>query len=227
MTTTSYFTISLLGLALVLKTIYSYIAKEKPEQKSVINLVLFFPDKEFPCNKVVHGIAKSVSGRITCNNPSCRKLHGREGESPSSLIKFLNYLTSAKHSVDLCIYLFTQTVLAEVLRDLHKSGVKVRIITDCSENDASASQLDRLRKCGIEIKSNRRGTGALMHHKFVIVDNQLLLSGSFNWTSKAVVSNYEAVLVSSEISLVEPFRRTFDIMWDEFNIHSPRVREFA
>lgn len=77
-----------------------------------------------------------------------------------------------------------------------------------------------LKEAGIEIKSNKKGTGALMHHKFLIIDDSLLLSGSFNWTSKAVVSNYEAVTVTSDRSLVEPFISQFDQLWDEFNAHA-------
>lgn len=220
-----YISCSVIGLALLGKLTYSYIIyrNTKPVVETV-NRVLFFPDKEFPCNKVVHGIVKNPPETRVCRNPSCRRLHGRDNESPSSLIQFLNYLASAKCTVDLCIYMFTQSILAEVLHDLHKTNVRVRIITDSSEDDAHTSQVDYLRKSGIEIKSNRRGTGALMHHKFVVVDGQLLLSGSFNWTNKAVVSNYEAVLVSSEKCLVEPFSEKFEEMWSQFGYHLKRNR---
>lgn len=95
----------------------------------------------------------------------------------------------------------------------------MRVITDGSEDEAYSSQVESLRKQGIVIKSNRRETGALMHHKFVIIDGTILLTGSFNWTNKAVTSNYEAVIVTSNQSFVEPFKRTFEEMWSEFGIH--------
>lgn len=215
-----------LGSALAIKTAHHFISKWMSSKQETINRVLFFPDKEFPCTKVVHGMAKLDETLRVCRNQSCRKLHGRPHESPSSLIEFMNYLASAKHSVDLCIYIFTQTILAELLTDLHKSGVCIRIITDSCEDDAAASQVNRLRETGIEVKSNKRGTGALMHHKFVVVDGNLLLSGSFNWTNKAVVSNYEAVLVSTEPKLVEPFQRVFLEMWKNFKTYSPIGRRF-
>lgn len=216
--------LSILGLGLVGKALHYYLKlRQKSTQKRDINEVLFFPDKEYPCNKITQFMPIDETGRRRqCDNPACRKLHGRENEPNSSMIKFLDYLSNAKFKVDLCIYMFTQSTLARLLRDLHKANIKVRIITDGSEDEATGSQVDRLRDIGIEIKSNKRGTGALMHHKFVIIDEDILLSGSFNWTNKAVVSNYEAVLVTSTRSLVLPFVEKFDEMWLKFDQHPKR-----
>lgn len=142
------------------------------------------------------------------------------------MFKFLTYLSRAKFKVDLCIYMFTQSTLANLLNELHRANIQVRIITDGAEDEATGSQVERLRKTGIEIKSNKRGTGALMHHKFVIIDEDILLSGSFNWTNKAVVSNYEAVLVTSAESLVKPFVRQFNEMWSQFGQHPRKIETF-
>lgn len=218
---------ALLGLAIFGKTIHFLIVKrqdnldEDPKSEHV-NEVLFFPDSAHPCPKLIKGIASSPRGarKILCDNMSCRKLHNRPNERSSSMIRFLEYLCSAKQSVDLCIYLFTQKSLGDVLYDLHKTGhVTIRIITDASEDDAGSTQIERLSSNGIAVKSNRRGTGALMHHKFVIIDGKILLSGSFNWTNKAIVNNYEAVQVTSEPKLVRPFREQFEQMWANFRPH--------
>lgn len=215
-----------LGLGLVGQVVLLYRItrrsnrKPKIKQPSSINEVLFFPDAEFPCRQVTNRMASCPAEQRICHSPSCRKLHGRIGESHSSMIKFLNYLASATKSVDLCIYVFTQVTMAEILLDLHERNVRVRIITDGSEDEADGSQTEKLRKAGIEIKSNKRGTGALMHHKFVVIDELVLLSGSFNWTSKAVVSNYEAVLVTSNPNIVVPFNHKFNEMWSAFGSHT-------
>lgn len=183
-----------------------------------VNEVLFFPDREFPCDKMMRQLSIPSEKRQNCTNRSCRKLHNRDDES-SSLLKFLDYLASAKNSIDLCIYIFTQPQLANLLKDLASKGIRVRIITDATEHEAFSSQIERVRDSGIVVKSNDASTRALMHHKFVVVDGSTLLTGSFNWTNKAVVSNYEAIIVSSERKLVEPFNVMFEKMWSTFNIH--------
>lgn len=225
---TTLFSIGLVGLTIIL-----YIKKRNDclsENRKLlendhdfdraINEVLFFPDCEFPCPAVVDQLSiYPEERRVNCYNKSCRRLHGRTHESPSSLLKFMTYLSQARHKVDICIYVFTQFSIAKILENLVKSGVRVRVITDGAEDDASGNQLHKLRSCGIIVKSNERHTGALMHHKFVIIDDKMLLAGSFNWTNKAVVSNYEAVLVTTQSTLVVPFVSQFEQMWSTFNVH--------
>lgn len=181
--------------------------------------VLFFPDQDYPCSRV-------SSGTGQCRNVSCTKLHGRPHEPPSSMIRFLTHVRSAKHTVDLCIYMFTQSTIADSIRSLHDANIRIRIITDVAEDDADSSKLTELIKLGIEIKSNKSGTGAKMHHKFLIIDNRLLLTGSFNFTNRAVVSNFENVLVTTEKRIVEPFMEEFNKMWSSFHDHSKRQSRF-
>ena len=46
---------------------------------------------------------------------------------------------------------------------------------------------------------------ARMHHKFIIVDDELLLNGSFNWTVTAVKSNNENIVATSDPDLIQSF----------------------
>lgn len=56
-----------------------------------------------------------------------------------------------------------------------------------------------------------------MHHKFVIVDGELLISGSMNFTMTGVFSNVESVLVTIQESLVKSFIDAFQDLWIEFD----------
>jgi len=56
-----------------------------------------------------------------------------------------------------------------------------------------------------------------MHHKFVIIDNNILISGSINWTKSAFFGNFENVLVTNESAIVEPFINEFERIWAMLN----------
>jgi len=56
-----------------------------------------------------------------------------------------------------------------------------------------------------------------MHHKFVIIDNNILISGSINWTKSAFFGNFENVLVTNESAIVQPFINEFERIWRMLN----------
>ena len=175
--------------------------------------MLFFPEINLPCSNILRNIDRNFLDR-KCDIRNCNLSHGGPEEvHQSSLIRILKHLARATKKVDLCIYLISYPSLADLLIDLHQNDVDVRIITDGSEDEAMDSKIERLRRYGIPIKSNLRGSGALMHHKFVVIDDGLLMSGSFNWTKKAIFCNYENLLVTSQEELVKPFVAQFEKLW--------------
>ncbi|KAJ7417958.1 hypothetical protein BTVI_30867 [Pitangus sulphuratus] len=56
-----------------------------------------------------------------------------------------------------------------------------------------------------------------MHHKFAIVDRRVLITGSLNWTTQAIQSNRENVLVVDDAACVKPFLDEFERIWEEYN----------
>lgn len=57
----------------------------------------------------------------------------------------------------------------------------------------------------------------LMHHKFAVINNHILVSGSCNWTMQAVSGNWDNIIVTSEPNLVIPFSQHFAQLWKEFS----------
>jgi cardiolipin hydrolase len=57
----------------------------------------------------------------------------------------------------------------------------------------------------------------LMHHKFAVIDNCILVSGSCNWTTQALTGNWENIMVTSVPNLVMPFSQHFSQLWKEFS----------
>lgn len=56
-----------------------------------------------------------------------------------------------------------------------------------------------------------------MHHKFVIIDNEILISGSVNWTKSAFFGNFENIVLTNDPTLVKPFINEFESIWTILN----------
>ena len=91
----------------------------------------------------------------------------------------------------------------------------MRVITDKDQMTANPSAVEKLRRNGIQVRHNN--DSYFMHHKFAIVDKQRLVNGSLNWTRQAVYGNKENIVISSSGSIVGPFSKHFECLWDQFH----------
>ncbi len=53
-----------------------------------------------------------------------------------------------------------------------------------------------------------------LHHKFAVIDNKTVITGSFNWSSSAAHTNDETLLVIHSPQLAQHFTREMDRLWD-------------
>jgi len=141
--------------------------------------------------------------RGSCNRQHCQFAHAK-----TSLTRFLAYLSTAKRSLDVCVFTITCDEIADTVIRLHKQGVKVRVITDDEQVKTQGSDIHRMAEAGIATKRDNAATH--MHHKFAVIDNIVLTTGSFNWTRQAVIGNQENVLVCDNPKLVAAYRQEFE-----------------
>jgi phosphatidylserine/phosphatidylglycerophosphate/cardiolipin synthase-like enzyme len=61
-----------------------------------------------------------------------------------------------------------------------------------------------------------RGGGryAIMHHKFLVVDDRLVATGSFNWTREAECCNWENLVILDDPALARAFEAEFQRLWN-------------
>ena len=129
--------------------------------------------------------------------------------------RIIGLINDARETVDCCVFTITDDRITDALRCAHKRGVQVRIISDDRKSEDLGSDVDSLERVGIPVRLDR--TAAHMHHKFLIVDNALLLTGSYNWTKSAAQSNHENVLVTNDARFVCSFIETFEALWTSFS----------
>lgn len=88
-----------------------------------------------------------------------------------------------------------------------RAGVRTELLLEYDTQNICEGRLDfqRFIKAGGQLWARREA--GLMHHKFALIDERLLLTGSFNWTYN---SNAENLVVSDDPALITAFREEFE-----------------
>jgi inorganic pyrophosphatase len=128
-------------------------------------------------------------------------------------------LQEANSTIRLAVAWFTDPNLFDLICKKAAEGIEVVLIIANHEiNQESQINFSQLKKNGGRIYWI--GTGyryeALMHNKFCIIDNRVLITGSYNWTKKAK-SNHESITVIEEDdNLIFDFNQEFDKIIDKY-----------
>lgn len=123
-------------------------------------------------------------------------------------------IRNAKYSVKICVFTISENVITNEIIVAKKRGVSVTIITDNDKLNDKGSDIRCLADEGIRIRIDESSNH--MHHKFCIVDKEILLTGSYNWTKSAADRNQENILVTEDSKMVKAYLNEYEKLWDIF-----------
>ncbi len=136
----------------------------------------------------------------TCFSPA--------GHCDQVLISWMNV---SLRTLDAAIYGLTDEDIARALVRAHKRGVKVRVVHDKVQAAGRHDVSDMLIQAGIPVKIQRGSKGGILHHKFMVIDKQFVITGSFNWTTGASTKNDENFVVLDDKA--PRFHKEFERLW--------------
>ncbi len=124
--------------------------------------------------------------------------------------KILVNLRKANKSIKVAVAWFTNPVLFEAILERVNAGIPIDLILADDKINFINNKIDfqLLVNAGGIIRISRYPK--LMHHKFCILDDKILINGSYNWTKSAEFSNLENIVISTENSLVQQFVDGFE-----------------
>ncbi|XP_029433301.1 mitochondrial cardiolipin hydrolase [Rhinatrema bivittatum] len=179
-----------------------YFLRERRRRRSSLPEVLFFPAPP-TCTEGLLRPSRPVP--CVCGLP----------HTESSLSRLMLRLLSARRTLELCLFSFSNPQLARTVLLLHKRRVQVRLIADSDYMAVRGSQVGVLRKAGIEVRHDQHA--GYMHHKFAVVDKTVLITGSLNWTTQAIQTNRENILILEDAVVVKAFLEEFERIWQEYD----------
>jgi phosphatidylserine/phosphatidylglycerophosphate/cardiolipin synthase-like enzyme len=127
--------------------------------------------------------------------------------------RLLALIQEARESIYFLAYSFTSDELADALIAQARAGLRVEGVLERSQAESNyGAQFERLRQAGIEVRLD--GNPRSMHHKVIVLDDEVVVTGSYNFSNSAETKNDENTLIihSPEIaaSFLSEFRRIFD-----------------
>ena len=135
----------------------------------------------------------------------------------------LSVISSARHTIDIAMYEFTSKDIAQALVKAQKHGVKIRIALDAAQIKDHFSKSRFLSKKGIDVKFHM-GPG-LLHDKFAVIDDEKVLTGSFNWTTSAEKKNAENLLVITDKEIAQKYTKQFKHLWSQSGEGASKVAQ--
>lgn len=125
-------------------------------------------------------------------------------------IKLIQFVQSAKKSIAVAIYAINLDDLVQVLVSQAKK-MPVRVIVDKSQAHGKHSLVRKLIQSGVNVRYGRQH--GIFHNKFIIVDQQRMETGSFNYTNNAARNNSENQIYINTPSIIAQYQRYFEDLW--------------
>lgn len=130
----------------------------------------------------------------------------------------IDVINKSRSEILVQAYIFTSEPIAKALLDAHKKGVKVFVILDKSQKKNGYSSATFFENQGIPTYID--SLHARAHDKVMIVDQETVITGSFNFTKSAETQNAENVLIIKSTELAGLYRDN----WQRHKEHAERCK---
>ena len=141
-------------------------------------------------------------------------------------------ISGAKKNVDLALFVYSDQYISNVLEERHNQNVQIRALVDpqFAYRDYSATLdmwgLQSTQDCKLGKSSKWRQPiktvgipnlifGDTLHHKFAILDQNLVLTGSHNWTKAANHINDEVVVAIQNEMVAAHYQREYERLYKD------------
>jgi len=148
-------------------------------------------------------------------------------------------LTKANNSVDLALFVFSEQKIADILEQESQTGVKIKALID--PNFAFQYYSEGLDLLGVALGRNCRyekdnnpwekplktvgipslPEGDKLHHKFAVIDNLTIITGSHNWSNAGNHTNDETLLIINNPLITQHFNQEFNRLYSQAKLGIP------
>ncbi len=156
-------------------------------------------------------VAATPNPRVTLDGTPVEIYFSPDDHVQSAILPLLQ---NAQSSIYFMAYSFTADPLGKAIRQRAAAGVKVSGVMETDQVKSNiGTEYDPFKVAGLDVHLD--GNPGLMHHKVMVIDGEIVVVGSYNFTASAETTNDENVLIiyNSEIAaqFLQEFQRVYTI----------------
>jgi phosphatidylserine/phosphatidylglycerophosphate/cardiolipin synthase-like enzyme len=128
------------------------------------------------------------------------------------LKQLVRVLSNAEESIYFLSYSFTSNDLGSIVREKDAAGLKVQgVMEEEQVNSNQGTEYDPFQQAELDVRLD--GIDGQMHHKVFIVDEKIVVLGSYNFSQSAEERNDENILIVYNEALAREFIKEFERVW--------------
>jgi phosphatidylserine/phosphatidylglycerophosphate/cardiolipin synthase-like enzyme len=133
-----------------------------------------------------------------------------EGDCEEQIIQWIN---RANESIHIMTYIFNLNSISNALIEAKISrNIEVKVVLE-KEMINFFSEYQYLRNSSIEVRNDTNLED--MHNKVMIIDSLIVITGSFNWSTRAKENNNENLIVIKNAYAARVYEEEFLKIWNE------------
>jgi len=147
---------------------------------------------------------------LTIQGTPIQALFAAEDHVVSALVPLVE---SAEESIHFMAFSFTHDELGQAMLERAGAGIDLQGIFETRGSETEYSELANLYCAGLPVRQD--GNPRSMHHKVMIIDGRIVVTGSANFSNNADRFNDENVLIIANEDLAQAYVREFERRWRE------------
>jgi phosphatidylserine/phosphatidylglycerophosphate/cardiolipin synthase-like enzyme len=110
---------------------------------------------------------------------------------------------------------FTSNNIGAAVMDRAQAGITVAGVMDDGQVASNqGTEYDPFQQAGLDVRKDGNVNG-LMHHKVILIDRQIVITGSYNFTASAEESNDENVVIIFSPDVVAQYLEEFQRVYSQ------------
>ncbi|MGN6562391.1 MAG: phospholipase D-like domain-containing protein [Thermomicrobiales bacterium] len=142
---------------------------------------------------------------LTIDGTKVQNYFASEGNVADHVVDTIN---QSQKSIYFMAFSFTSDKIGKAMIARHNAGVTLEGVFETTGSETKFSEYGKMKKDGIPVYQD--GNPWVMHHKVIIIDDHIVIFGSFNFSDNADTENDENLLIIDNADIAHAFKTEYD-----------------